>query len=70
MKKLVSNLNPFILVLIPVIIALVMGISYQVEQAKEYAANATTATVHATSLFYKSVGLIKNVCEIAQQTIW
>ena len=68
MKKLVSNLNPFILLLIPVMIALVMGINYQVEQAKEYALNSNTE--HATSLFYKSVGLIKNVCEIAQQKLW
>lgn len=68
MKKLVSNLNPFILLLIPVMIALVMGINYQVEQAKEYAACANTE--HATSLFYKSVGLIKNVCEVAQQKLW
>ncbi|NCD70366.1 hypothetical protein [Mucilaginibacter agri] len=68
MKKLISNLNPFILLLIPVMIALVMGISYQVEQAKEFAADNTIA--HATSLFHKSVGVVKAVCAIAQQTIW
>ncbi|SFS72626.1 hypothetical protein [Mucilaginibacter polytrichastri] len=68
MKKLVSNLNPFILLLIPVMIALVMGISYQVDQAKEFAADNTA--VHATSLFYKSVVVVKAVCEIAQQNIW
>jgi hypothetical protein len=68
MKKLVSNLNPFILLLIPVMIALVMGINYQVEQAKEFAADSTIA--HATSLFHKSVVVVKAVCEIAQQNIW
>lgn len=68
MKKLISNLNPFILLLIPVMIALVMGINYQVEQAKEFAADNTI--VHATSLFHKSVVVVKTVCAIAQQTIW
>ena len=68
MKKLISNLNPFVLLLVPVLIALVMGISYQAEQAKEFAANTTT--VHATSLFYKSVGVVKAVVEIAQQKVW
>lgn len=70
MKKLVSNLNPFILLLVPVMIALVMGISYQVEQAKEFAANNDNTAVHATSLFYKSVGLVKTVCAVAQQQLW
>ncbi|MCJ8210789.1 hypothetical protein MUY27_13810 [Mucilaginibacter sp. RS28] len=68
MKKLVSHLNPFILLLIPVLIALVMGIGYQAEQAKQIAEN--TNTPHATSLFYKSVGLVKAVCAIAQQQLW
>ncbi|WCT12753.1 hypothetical protein [Mucilaginibacter jinjuensis] len=68
MKKIVSNLNPFILLLIPVMIALVMGINYQVEQAKEFAADNTI--VHATSLFHKSVVVVKAVCAIAQQNIW
>lgn len=68
MKKLIFNLNPFVLLLVPVLIALVMGISYQVDQAKEFAADNTTA--HATSLFFKSVGVVKAVVEIAQQKIW
>lgn len=68
MKKLISNLNPFILLLIPVMIALVMGINYQAEQAKEFASDNTI--VHATSLFHKSVVVIKAVCAIAQQNIW
>ncbi len=68
MKKLISNLNPFVLLLVPVLIALVMGISYQAEQAKEYAANNTT--IHATSLFYKSVGVVKAVVQVAQEKLW
>ncbi len=68
MKKFISSLNPFILLLIPVLVALVMGINYQIDQAKEFA-SADTA-VHATSLFYKSVGVVKAVCEVAQTKIW
>lgn len=56
------------LLLIPVMVALVMSVSYQFEQAKEIAEN--TSTVHATSLFYKSVSLVKTVCEVAQQKLW
>ena len=68
MKKFISTLNPFILLLIPVLVALVMGIGYQAEQAKEFAADNTT--IHATSLFYKSVGVVKAVVEVAQQKLW
>lgn len=45
-----------------------MSISYQFEQAKEIAENTTTS--HATSLFVKSVGIVKTVCEVAQQKLW
>ncbi|QQL49662.1 hypothetical protein [Mucilaginibacter ginkgonis] len=68
MKKFISSLNPFILLLIPVLVALVMGINYQFEQAKEFTAGSNIA--HATSLFQKSVGVVKLVCEVAQQKMW
>lgn len=69
MKKLVSNSNPFILLLLPVIFALVMGIGYQFQQKKVYAESASTA-VHATSLFYKGVTLVKTVCSVAKEKLW
>ena len=68
MKKLVTNSNPFILLLLPVVFALVMGISYQGQLKKEY--NNGTASVHATSLFYKGVTLVKTVCSIAKEKLW
>jgi hypothetical protein len=68
MKKLITNSNPFILMLVPVLFAVVMGISYQFQQKREFAANITTS--HATSLFYKSVSVIKTVCSIAKEKLW
>jgi hypothetical protein len=41
MKKLVSNSNPFILLLAPVVFAIIMGVSYQFEQKKQFTAHAT-----------------------------
>ena len=67
MKKLITNSNPFILLLIPVMFALIMGVSYQVQQKRE---SIVGTTVHATSLFYKSVGLVKTVCSIAKEKLW
>ena len=67
MKKLITNSNPFILLLIPVMFALIMGVSYQVSQRTEAIGNTAT---HATSLFYKSVGLVKTVCAIAKEKLW
>lgn len=67
MKKLFTNSNPFILLLAPVIFALVMGVSYQFEQKK---AEIRGTTMHATSLFYKGVTLVKTVCSLAKENVW
>ncbi len=67
MKKLVTNSNPFILLLIPVLFALIMGVSYQFQQKREAIVGTT---VHATSLFYKGVTLVKTVCSIAKEKVW
>jgi hypothetical protein len=67
MKKLITNSNPFILLLVPVMFALIMGVSYQFQQKRE---TIVGTTVHATSLFYKSVGLVKTVCSIAKEKLW
>ena len=70
MKKLVANTNPFMLsvLLIPVLFALIMGVSYQFQQKEKVIEVGTTT--HATSLFYKSVSLIKTVCSVAKQNVW
>jgi cytochrome c biogenesis protein CcdA len=68
MKKLVSNSNPFILLLAPVVFAIVMGVSYQFEQKKQFTAN--TSAVQATSLFIKGITVVKTVCTIATENLW
>ncbi|MCO5936524.1 MULTISPECIES: hypothetical protein [Mucilaginibacter] len=67
MKKLVSNSNPFILLLAPVVFAIIMGVSYQFEQKQFTASNSA---VHATSLFIKGVTVIKTVASIATEKLW
>lgn len=69
MKKLFSNSNPFILLLIPVLFALVMGVSYQFEQKASMELGQLNVK-QSKSLFLKSVGLIKTVCSIAKQNVW
>ncbi len=67
MKKLVSNSNPFILLLVPVMFALIMGVSHELQQKKQVIVGTS---VQATSLFYKSVSLVKTVCAIAKEKVW
>jgi hypothetical protein len=68
MKRLIKNSNPFILLLLPVVFALVIGIGYQAQQKKDYTEGTTS--VHATSLFFKGVTLVKTVCSIAKEKLW
>lgn len=69
MKTLIKNSNPFIMLLIPVMFALILGVSYQFEQKKESA--IVGASVHVTSLFYKGVTLVKTVCSVAKDNhVW
>jgi cytochrome c biogenesis protein CcdA len=67
MKKLITNSNPFIMLLVPVLFALIMGVSYQFQQKRE---SIVGTTVHATSLFYKGVTLVKTVCAVAKEKVW
>ncbi|MFD0795182.1 hypothetical protein ACFQZX_16285 [Mucilaginibacter litoreus] len=68
MKKLVSNSNPFLLLLAPVVFAIIMGVSYQFEQKRQFAAHNTT--VQATSLFIKGIAVVKTVCSVATEKLW
>lgn len=70
MKKLVSNSNPFILILVPVLFAMIMGVSYQYEQRTERFAKAHASATQAKSLFIKGVSLVKTVCSVAQEKVW
>ena len=67
MKRLIKNSNPFILLLLPVFFALIMGVSYQFHQKR---AVFLGSTEQATSLFTKSIGLIKTVCAVAKEKLW
>jgi hypothetical protein len=66
MKRL-TNSNPFLLLLVPVMFALIMGVSYQFQQKREIIVGTS---VHATSLFYKSISLVKTVCSVAKEKLW
>ena len=68
MKKLFTNSNPFILLLAPVVFAVIMGASYQLEQKKQ--SLESSAPMQATSLFVKGVAVIKTVCSIAKPNAW
>lgn len=68
MKKLVSNSNPFIVLLAPVVFAIIMGVSYQFEQSNLSVSNSNA--VKATSLFVKGVGVVKSVCSVAIEKLW
>jgi len=72
MKKLISNSNPFILILIPVLFALIMGVAYQFEQKASAEMNQLSKinVKQSTSLFYKGIDLVKTVCSIAKQNVW
>jgi cytochrome c biogenesis protein CcdA len=72
MKKLISNSNPFILILLPVLFALLMGVSYQFEQkaSADFKQVGQFNVKHSTSLFYKGISLVKTVCGVAKQDVW
>jgi cytochrome c biogenesis protein CcdA len=71
MKKLVSNLNPFILLLVPVLFALALGVSYQFEQARHFSENSSLSSVkQTTSLFTKGINLIQTVCAVTKEVTW
>ncbi|MEO6148573.1 MAG: hypothetical protein ABIN95_10210 [Mucilaginibacter sp.] len=69
MKKLYKYSNPFVLMLVPVMFALLMGVAYQFNQSAELKGTAVKAK-QATSLFYKSVSLVKTVCGVSQENVW
>ena len=71
MKKFISNLNPFIVLLLPVLFAVVLGVAYQFELAKHFAENNSVASVEqTTSLFSKGVHLVKFVCSVSKEQLW
>lgn len=73
MKKLITNTNPFILLLLPVLFAMAVGVNYQFKHESaelKKVANITTQGKQATSLFNKSITLFKAVCSVTKQKEW
>ena len=71
MKKLINNTNPFVLLIIPVLFAMIMGVSYQFKHKAIIAEGAASASYkQGTSLFIKSVTLFKTVCSVSKQKLW
>ena len=67
MKKLITNSNPFILLLVPVLFAIVLTVGHQIHHSSIELANTTE---HATSLFTKSVEVVKTVCSVVKEKLW
>jgi hypothetical protein len=63
MKKLINIFNPFALLLIPILFALVLGISYQLKGNQVESTGKEMSTVFAkkANLFNASIYLIKQV---------
>lgn len=70
MKKVISNSNPFILLLAPVFFAIIMGVAYQFEQKTEQFTAAHATASQAKSLFFKGIGLVKGVASVAKENVW
>lgn len=70
MKKLVSNSNPFILLLAPVLFAIIMGVSYQFEQKTQEFTAAHASAAQAKSLFVKGISLVKTVVSVSKENVW
>lgn len=73
MKRVINNTNPFILLLIPVLLVMAMGVNYQLKQdgaELKKVANVANTGKQATSLFNKSITLFKAVCSISKQKEW
>jgi hypothetical protein len=73
MKKFISNLNPFILLMLPLVFALVLGVGYQFEHAKSLSnadASSLVSVKRTTSLFTKGVHLVKAVCSVSTERVW
>ena len=66
MKNFILNANPFILLLAPVILALMLGINYELEHLR----NFQLASAETVSLFSGKMNLFQTVCEVVKQQIW
>ena len=66
MKNFISNSNPFILLLAPVILALLLGIRYEIEHLRAF----QIASADTISLFSGKMNLFQTVCEVVKTQVW
>ncbi len=66
MKNFISNTNPFILLLAPVILALLLGINYELEHLR----SIQFASAETISLFSGKMNLFQTVCEVVKEQLW
>ncbi|WP_139113037.1 hypothetical protein [Mucilaginibacter sp. PPCGB 2223] len=69
MKKFITNSNPFVLLVVPVLFAMIMGVSYQFKAKTNFAA-IDGSYKQSTSLFVKGVTLFKAVCSVSKEKLW
>jgi len=66
MKNFISNTNPFILLLAPVILALLLGINYELGHLR----SIQFASAETISLFSGKMNLFQTVCEVVKEQVW
>jgi len=66
MKNFIINTNPFILLLAPVILALLLGINYEMEHLRTF----QVASAETISLFSGKMNLFQTVCEVVKEQVW
>jgi len=66
MKNFISNANPFILLLAPVILALLLGIRYELEHLRTF----QFASAETISLFSRKMNLFQTFCEVVKDQVW
>jgi len=66
MKNFIINSNPFLLLLVPVILALMLGINYELEHLRTFHA----ASAETISLFSRRMNLFQTFCEVIKDRVW
>ncbi len=66
MKNFILNSNPFLLLLAPVILALLLGINYELEHLRMFQA----ASAETISLFSGKMNLFQTFCEVVKDQVW
>jgi hypothetical protein len=66
MKNFINNTNPFILLLAPVILALLLGINYELNHLRAF----QITSPETISLFSGKMNLFQTVCAVVKEQVW